>query len=100
MSKSTGILLTCLGICLAAAAGATDKTAGVTDKAAGATEKTTGATETTAPVLPDWQVLEFEEKAYWATAKSRLEILPNEEEETLWNLEVLSSVVSNWSRSS
>jgi hypothetical protein len=47
------------------------------------------------PPLPDWQVLEFEEKAYWATAKSRLEILPDPDDESLWELSVHSSVVGN-----
>lgn len=88
MSKATGILFTCLGIFLATAAVAMGKTEGATNKAA-------KAADITAPALPDWQALEFEEKAYWATAKSRLEILPNEEDESLWDLEVVSSVVNN-----
>jgi hypothetical protein len=53
------------------------------------------AEEENAPQLPEWQVLEFEEKAFWATAKSRLEILPDPEDESLWELSVLSSVVNN-----
>lgn len=47
------------------------------------------------PMLPDWQVLEFEEKAFWATAKSRLEIVPDPDNKKLWQLSVLSSVVNN-----
>ena len=47
------------------------------------------------PPLPDWQVLEFEEKAFWATARSRLEILPAADNKQLWELNVLSSVVNN-----
>ena len=46
-------------------------------------------------MLPDWQVLEFEEKAFWATAKSRLEIVPAPDNKKLWQLSVLSSVVNN-----
>jgi hypothetical protein len=45
--------------------------------------------------LPDWQVLEFEEKAFWATAQSRLEILPATDDDARWELNVLSSVVDN-----
>ena len=47
------------------------------------------------PPLPDWQVLEFEEKAFWATARSRLEILPAVDDKQYWELNVLSSVVNN-----
>jgi hypothetical protein len=47
------------------------------------------------PPLPDWQVLEFEEKAFWATARSRLEILPAADDKQYWELNVLSSVVNN-----
>lgn len=53
------------------------------------------AADTAAPPLPNWQVLEFEEKAYWATARSRLEILPVENEPTQWQLDVINSVVNN-----
>jgi len=58
------------------------------------------AAENGPPPLPDWQVLEFEEKAFWATARSRLEILPVSDEKKpddkkLWELTVLSSVVDN-----
>lgn len=45
--------------------------------------------------LPSWQVLEFEQKAFWATARSRLEILPASGESNVWVLNVLSSVVDN-----
>lgn len=47
------------------------------------------------PQLPDWEVLEFEEKAFWATARSRLEILPAPDNAKLWELNVQSSVVDN-----
>ncbi len=53
------------------------------------------AADTAVPQLPQWQVLEFEEKAFWATAKSRLEILADPDDQNLWELNVLSSVVSN-----
>ncbi|MCP4209924.1 MAG: hypothetical protein GY764_00455 [Halieaceae bacterium] len=45
--------------------------------------------------LPSWQVLEFEEKAFWATAHSRIELLPDEENMEFWLLDVTSSVVGN-----
>ena len=48
-----------------------------------------------APPLPDWQVLEYEQKAYWATARSRLELTADPDDQGLWDLDVLSSVVSN-----
>lgn len=47
-----------------------------------------------APTLPDWQVLEFEEKAFWATARSRLELL-EEPQEGAWEFSISSSVVGN-----
>jgi hypothetical protein len=46
-------------------------------------------------MLPDWQVVEFEEKAFWATARSRLEILPVPDEPQVWELDVENSVVDN-----
>lgn len=48
-----------------------------------------------APALPDWQVLEFEERAFWATAKSRLELQPAPDDEALWEFNISSSVVGN-----
>lgn len=53
-----------------------------------------GAASGAMPQLPDWQVLEFEEQAFWATANSRLELLAAEEE-THWEFSASSSVVSN-----
>jgi hypothetical protein len=48
------------------------------------------------PVLPDWQVLEYEEQAFWATAHSRLEIEANTSSEPpRWTFNILSSVVGN-----
>lgn len=74
MTKLAGIVL--IGLCLALG--------GVTRAAAAAL-----------PQLPDWQVLEFEQKAFWATARSRLEILPASDDREQWELDVLSSVVDN-----
>ena len=53
------------------------------------------AADTVTPQLPAWQVLEFEEKAFWATARSRLEVLPDPEAAGRWDLSVSSSVVDN-----
>ncbi len=47
------------------------------------------------PQLPTWQVLEFEEQAFWATANSRLEVLASEGDEAQWEFTVSSSVVGN-----
>jgi hypothetical protein len=74
MTKLPGIVL--IGLCLALG--------GITRVAAAAL-----------PQLPDWQVLEFEQKAFWATARSRLEILPATDDKEQWELNVLSSVVDN-----
>jgi hypothetical protein len=53
------------------------------------------ASENTLPRLPSWQVLEYEQKAFWATARSRIEVLPVAGKPNVWVLEVLSSVVDN-----
>jgi hypothetical protein len=48
--------------------------------------------------LPSWQVLEFEEKAFWATAKSQLELYPLEGSAKRWNFIANSSVPNNSER--
>lgn len=53
-----------------------------------------GAVANSKPALPQWAVLEFEERAFWATAKSRLELQPASDDE-LWEFRVASSVVGN-----
>ena len=53
------------------------------------------ATENAIARLPSWQVLEYEQKAFWATAKSRLEVMPVAGKPGEWVLDVLSSVVDN-----
>jgi hypothetical protein len=53
------------------------------------------AAENAVSQLPSWQVLEYEQKAFWATARSRLEILPVSGKPNVWALDVLSSVVDN-----
>src|SRR5262245_34100066 len=53
------------------------------------------AASSAVPPLPDWQTLEFEEKAFWATARSRLELQPAADDKEIWELHVLSSVVDN-----
>lgn len=55
----------------------------------------THASENAQFQLPSWQVLEYEQKAFWATAHSRLEILPVAGKPNVWTLDVLSSVVDN-----
>lgn len=47
------------------------------------------------PQLPEWQAVEYEQKAFWATARSRLEVDTLSGEEGLWQLRASSSVVSN-----
>ena len=47
------------------------------------------------PQLPEWRVLEFEQKAFWATARSRIEVLPVSDDTKTYELDVQSSVVNN-----
>lgn len=54
------------------------------------------ATETnTLPSLPVWQVLEYEQKAFFVTAKSRVEIATAADNSEHWRLTASSSVASN-----
>ena len=56
-----------------------------------------GASPTTpaSPALPAWQALEFEQQAFWATARSRIEITPLPGDEPHWQLSSDSSVTNN-----
>jgi hypothetical protein len=47
------------------------------------------------PPLPEWQAVEYEQKAFWATARSRLEVDTLSGEDGVWRLRASSSVVSN-----
>tara|TARA_R110001599_G_scaffold353884_2_gene602358 strand:+ start:43879 stop:44736 length:858 start_codon:yes stop_codon:yes gene_type:complete len=47
------------------------------------------------PPLPVWQVLEYEQKAFFMTAKSRVEIAVDENNSEHWQLTASSSVASN-----
>jgi hypothetical protein len=51
--------------------------------------------EEPASTLPAWQVLEFEHKAFWATARSRVEINSDAANEQLWQLNASSSVINS-----
>lgn len=53
------------------------------------------AAENTVSELPGWQQLEFEQKAFWATARSQLSIAPVAGKPDVWTLDVQSSVVDN-----
>ena len=55
------------------------------------------ADETT-PALPLWQSLEFEQKAFWATARSRIEINQHANNQKQWQLTAISSVASNFEK--
>ncbi|MEM9254137.1 MAG: hypothetical protein AAGA91_01740 [Pseudomonadota bacterium] len=46
-----------------------------------------------ADTLPSWEALEFEERAFWATANSRLSVDTSRDDE--WRLQAISSVVGN-----
>ncbi len=48
-----------------------------------------------APQLPAWQVLEFEQQAFLVTAHSRVELLPDDEDQGQWLLTADSSIASN-----
>lgn len=45
--------------------------------------------------LPAWRVLEYEQKAFFVTARSRLEIAPDGDKSGHWRLTASSSVASN-----
>lgn len=47
------------------------------------------------PALPAWQTLEFEQSAYWVTARSRVTINPSPDDPHNWLLTATSSVASN-----
>ena len=47
------------------------------------------------PALPLWQVLEYEQKAFFMTAKSRVEIVVDADNNEHWQLSAASSVASN-----
>ncbi|MCB1678303.1 MAG: hypothetical protein KDI16_06425 [Halioglobus sp.] len=51
--------------------------------------------KTRVPDLPRWQVLEFEQRAFWATAASRVELTPAGPEQSRWLLHADSSVADN-----
>lgn len=56
---------------------------------------TASTAEKAVPPLPAWQVLEFEQRAFWATAQSRVTIDRTPGVEHQWDLSATSSVVGN-----
>ncbi len=57
-----------------------------------------GAEPTTESPLPAWRSLVFEEKAFWATARSQLELDACQESAAAWCLEASNSVANNRER--
>ncbi len=53
------------------------------------------AAESTPAPLPPWQVLEFEQQAFFVTASSRVEIVPDSVDPGRWRLTANSSIASN-----
>jgi hypothetical protein len=53
------------------------------------------ANDTEPPLLPVWQILEFEQRAFFATAKSSLEVMAAPDRPGQWALSVNSSVLDN-----
>ena len=53
------------------------------------------STATTQPELPAWQSMEFEQQAFFTTARSRIEITRNPQDKQQWLLTANSSVASN-----
>ena len=51
--------------------------------------------EAASPDLPVWQALEYEQKALWVTAHSRVELVADADDCQLWLLTARSSVASN-----
>ena len=54
-----------------------------------------GAAEVSPPLLPEWQVLEYEQQAFFVTARSRLEIAAGTDDPSRWQLTAQSSVANN-----
>ena len=59
------------------------------------TSSVSWAAEAAHPSLPDWQKLEYEQSAFFATAKSSLELVESSDETANWTLMVQNSVVDN-----
>jgi len=53
------------------------------------------ANDTQPPLLPGWQILEFEQRAFFATAKSTLEVMAAPDQPGQWALSANSSVLDN-----
>jgi hypothetical protein len=51
--------------------------------------------QTTPTALPAWEILEYEQQAFFVTARSRLELARNSEDSERWQLSADSSVASN-----
>ncbi len=51
--------------------------------------------EQTSPPLPNWQALEYEQRAFMVTARSRLELSADATDPATWRLQANSSVASN-----
>ena len=51
--------------------------------------------EKTVPSLPNWQALEYEQRAFMVTARSRLELSGDATDPAIWRLQANSAVASN-----
>lgn len=88
-------LLTCCTILVLAnvplSAIATEESAAATEKSATAIEEEQPALQT----LPSWEVLEYEQQAFFVRAKSRIEVGPMADSDETWLMISRSSVASN-----
>ncbi len=49
-----------------------------------------------APPLPSWRAMDFEQRAFWATARAHLEISPGDRAAQPWHLRAIGSVVGKF----
>jgi hypothetical protein len=54
-----------------------------------------GAADPGQSALPAWQVLEYEQQAFFVTARSRVEVTPEADSHEFWRLQANSSVAGN-----
>ena len=55
----------------------------------------TASAEKNTVTLPVWETLEFEQKAFMTTAKSKIDVTPGSESDPAWVLRSVSSIASN-----
>ena len=54
-----------------------------------------GAADSDPAALPAWQVLEYEQQAFFVTARSRIDVVPDSADPQRWRLTASSAVANN-----